>query len=356
MIAVLSDSHFYNGFAGGSYDSNNINSRLLDIEKVHLDFIRICADKGVKYVFHGGDLYHRRNPTQEVIHYSLSWIELAIEYDMYIIRVPGNHDFNYIQHSMAFLDRPALISDKVKYVSDMKIMEVGDIPILALPFDKPERVDAKEVESYISDLPEEGIVFGHAQPSKCVPGVEEEFNERDPVVIDSGFLDDCKAEMLLGHVHRKQNHILGSCVNLSYADTQDKYGWIGEAGHKGEFIKLEQPVFHTISIDVSEDNYLDKLEKFVSKEPKSGMVRLFIENADETFSLDVPQVSEVLGSDFKVTQHQVRRLEKRVSMQVMEDVSLKHSLVKHQEDNGYDKNKRAKTELEILAEASGEVT
>lgn len=361
MVAVLTDSHFFNGFSYGRYDDAGVNSRLVDIHDTHMRFVDECEAAGVGHILHGGDLYHRRNPSQIEIHWSLQWIDRAVSAGMHVWLVPGNHDHNLIRHAFAALEMDNLISDRVHVVDEPGLLDIGP-GCYAVPFFRHGPGDADRIGREIVDLPPEVIVWGHAQPSVCSHGIEGEFNEREPMTIPSGVLDRAKARILLGHIHDRQDHVLGSCVRLTFGDSPTKWTWIGEDGTVGDGYRKSgpQPEFAVVRVDASDERTADEggimnaLEREMSGVEPGALVHVVVDGLSDSDPVDMDAIRE-LSPDVRVVKHSLLRRERVRAREVVatEVPSLAGSLREWQKRQGYDGTERARLEAQLLGGEDG---
>jgi exonuclease SbcD len=202
--------------------------------------VRIAAEEKVDAVLVAGDLYDRAVPPPEaVVLLDKTWQRLALDLQVPVIAIPGNHDSAArVGYGAALLSKTGvhLVAD---FETACRPIPVGNVDVFALPFTEPNEVRAWSGKSEVRDhttameaciaamqphfsLGRPRVLVAHA----FVAGARKESESERPLSV--GGAGTVSAEIFkafdyvaLGHLHAPQN-VSSRCV---YAGSPMKYSF-----------------------------------------------------------------------------------------------------------------------------------
>ena len=339
--ASISDSHFYNDFSCSIYDGGGISDRLKEIDKIHLDFVDDCITRDVKIIVHSGDVFHKNNPTEYERYYAYKWMDKAVNHGIKLYICPGNHDYDFLINSFSIFKFKSLTSDMVKIITEPTLLETqgSEAPMYIIPFVKPSTIDLPKTYNIIKSLPKEAMVFGHVSIDTVAHGIEQEFDEREPIELESAELEKAKCRFLFGHIHDKSYFFLGSPIQIAFNDSPNKYYWIGEDGVNGEYHPIPQTKFHTIEIDLEKEDF-----ESIRESDKTGFLRLIVHNASPNFFIN----KEMIPDSLRLVKRKIHRKEQKLEIIANHNITFRDSLLEYQKENRYEGTVRARIEKKLM--------
>lgn len=248
MIGIISDTHCHNWSMFSMTNEDGINSRL----QIILDQIAIAGnalkDRGGKYLFHAGDLFHVRGSlAPSVLNPTLKVFQDLISEGIVPVIVCGNHDAEFRDVNSLGSAIYAFREIGCKVIEYPEVIEADGHRILCLPWiaNKQDFLSAvnlygRESDILICHMALDGV-FSHIPASQSVD-YKDIFKQSKSL----------KA-IFAGHLHKHQDLSLdplvvsvGSICQHTWGDIGTKAGYI-LYGDKYEFVESNAPQFVELS-------------------------------------------------------------------------------------------------------------
>lgn len=240
-ILIFSDIHLHNWHYGSTL-INGMNSRLLDGANVLDQIADYCKTNTIDYVVFGGDLFHEHGKINAAV-LKVAWegIRNILKHTGEMFLLVGNHDTSdksmavHAMHWLESFDQCTVIHKPTHHYL-----------FSALPYTEDKDVLTK----FFRDAGQ--ICFTHQGMAGVPIGSGFLINE----IMTPGMIPSTVKHLFTGHYHKHtrvsdQVTVIGSTMQLTWADEGDKRGFIVYDTTTGEIEHIESkaPKFVTIDTD-----------------------------------------------------------------------------------------------------------
>lgn len=276
MYALISDTHCHNWTAFASVTDKGINSRLQIILNGIEEAASFLKQKGGKYLFHAGDLFHvRGSVAPSVLNPTLDLFKRIVEMGIQPVILCGNHDAEFRETNELGSSISSLRGIGCQIINEPTIIDTEDGSVLCVPWiaDKDEFLEA--VKKF-ADKPCDLVchvaldgVFDRIESSACIS--PETIKETAPNVqrIFAGHL----------HKHKQLNDFawsIGSIAQHNWGDMGSQPGFMMVGSDTVEFYKNDSPQF----IDIENIKDYDSLAMAVHGNYVRAIVEMKESDAD----------------------------------------------------------------------------
>jgi len=243
-IGIIGDTHFGAGFNLGRTDPvTQMNSRLIDFVNTFNGIIDEFVKRGVKLVAITGDIYDARYPTPVQLNVFSKCIQRAVQSNMKVVMVVGNHDQQRTNATTTVDIYNVLDLDKIVAFPNMDVYTIDDggkqAHLIMMPYrdrrmvtganTNNEAIDKirAEVKKLTAGLKGPKIAIGHFMIDKAITGETSEVFSISELVLPLDIFSGFDA-VLMGHVHR--HDILSKTPLIMYVGSMEKITF-GEKSH-----------------------------------------------------------------------------------------------------------------------------
>ena len=251
-IGIVGDLHFGAGFNLGKTDSaTQLNTRLLDFANTFNSTIDEFVKRNVKIVAITGDIFDSRHPTAPQLSILSKCIQRAVNNDMKVLMVVGNHDQQRTISTTTIDLYNELDLDKITAFPDMDVYSIDEpgkpAHLIMMPYrdrrmiagaatshDAIEKIRA-DVNKLTFNLKGKKIAIGHFMIDKAITGETSEIFSVSELVLPLDIFNGFDG-VFMGHVHRHQ--IISRNPITMYVGSMEKITF-GEKNHTKVSVVLD---------------------------------------------------------------------------------------------------------------------
>lgn len=217
-IGIIGDTHFGAGYNLGKTDSKTqFNSRLLDFIDTFNSIIDEFVEHEVQIVILTGDIFETRHPTSAQLNAFSKCIQRAINKDLEIIVVVGNHDQQRTIATTTVDIFKSLETPGVSVYGNFGVHAVKDengdpVNFILMPYRDRRMVGAKTISDAVSmihtqlddlcaDLESPKIVVGHFMVGKSITGENPDSFSINELILPLKVFSNVDT-VIMGHVHK----------------------------------------------------------------------------------------------------------------------------------------------------------
>lgn len=367
-IGIIGDTHFGAGYNLGKIDpKTQLNTRLLDFSNTFNRIIDEFEKRGVSLVVLTGDIFETRHPTSAQLNAFMSCIQRAVDKDLDIVAVVGNHDQQRVI-STTTIDIFDFFDD-ISIYSDMGVYTVRDkhgekIHLFLMPYRDRRMIGTSTNTEAIEQINNElhalakkvgegkKIVVGHMMLDKDIGNeIPPDTFSINELILPLNMFDGFDA-VVMGHVH-KHDIVSEKDPIIIYSGSMEKTSF-GEKHHSKvaivietdpmsyEIIKTNVRCLYELNFDYTEadklygnsitDKMIEDIEKFNKRRNLTNAIVKFVAkvNVNDLYYVNQQKIRENLLSknvrylaSLQVTSIAHRQLRNR---NITEDISGKKAM------------------------------
>ncbi|KKN11738.1 hypothetical protein LCGC14_1023410 [marine sediment metagenome] len=243
-IGIIGDTHFGAGYNLGKLDQDTqLNSRLLDFANTFNSIINEFVKRKVKVVVITGDIFETRHPTSAQLNTFSKCIQRAINNNLEILVVVGNHDQQRTISTTTVDIFNSLETPGISIYSNFGVHEIKDefgnnINFILMPYRDRRMTGAKINSDAINEIKEElnklckgldspKIVVGHFMMDRSITGENPDSFSINELILPLNIFNDADVT-IMGHVHK--HAILSKKPLIMYSGSMEKISF-GEKHH-----------------------------------------------------------------------------------------------------------------------------
>lgn len=218
-IGIIGDTHFGAGYNLGKTDSKTqLNSRLLDFISTFNGIIDKFIEHDVQIVILTGDIFETRHPTSAQLNAFSKCIQRAINKELEIIVVVGNHDQQRTISTTTVDIFKSLETPGVSVYGDFGVHVVKDedgnnVNFILMPYRDRRMIGAqttsgavdlihKELDSLCANLKSPKIAVGHFMVGKSITGENPDSFSINELILPLSVFANNVDIAIMGHVHK----------------------------------------------------------------------------------------------------------------------------------------------------------
>lgn len=243
-IGIIGDTHFGAGYNLGKLDQDTqLNSRLLDFANTFDSIVNEFMKREVKIVVITGDIFETRHPTSAQLNAFSKCIQHAINNNLEVVVVVGNHDQQRTISTTTVDIFNSLKTPGISIYSNFGVHEVKDefgnnVNFILMPYRDRRMTGAKinsdaineikeELNELCKDLDSPKIAVGHFMMDKSITGENPDSFSINELILPLNIFDDFDVT-IMGHVHK--HAILSKNPLIMYSGSMEKISF-GEKHH-----------------------------------------------------------------------------------------------------------------------------
>jgi len=243
-IGIIGDTHFGAGYNLGRLDPDTqLNSRLIDFSNTFNNTIDKFVERNVKVVIITGDIFETRHPTSAQLNAFSKCVQSAINKDLEIIMVVGNHDQQRTISTTTVDIFNSLETPGISVYPNFGVHTIQDehgnnVNCVFMPYRDRRMMGTKtntdaiaEIEDKLNilceDLERPIIVIGHFMMGKAITGENPDSFSINELILPLSMFKDADA-VVMGHVHK--HAFLSHDPPILYSGSMEKISF-GEKHH-----------------------------------------------------------------------------------------------------------------------------
>jgi exonuclease SbcD len=238
---IITDTHLH---------KDNIDQ----VKDIFRQTIELCLDRGIKKIFHAGDIFTSR--TGQPLAVLLAWhdiLEMVGSKLIEMIAIPGNHDKTDLESENSFLDPFSSHLNFNVFTKQTLIFE-DKINICMLPYFKETGSYLDKLSILNSMIETQGKKVNILITHTSVTGVRNNDGSQVDGPVSSDLFKKFHS-VFVGHYHNKQKvgnniYYIGSSHPQNYGEDNDKGVTVLNDDGSHEFIKLSFPEYHKYEINI----------------------------------------------------------------------------------------------------------
>lgn len=257
MYGIISDTHCHNWTTFSKVNEDGVNNRLQIILNEIERAGRMVAERGGKYLFHAGDLFHVRGSiSPSVLNPTLECFKRIIDMGVTPVIICGNHDAEFKETNDLGSAVSAMAGIGCKVVNRPEYFD--EVNVLCVPWVADKQKFLETIKERVEGLvnPIDVIchvaldgVFSRIDSSQCV-------DPHEILDLNAGMI----ARVFAGHLHCHKEIE----PNVWSIGAVAQHNW-GDAGTKAGFLLVDDEVQFVAShapqfIDVGKDTTLEELQ------------------------------------------------------------------------------------------------
>lgn len=277
-ILALSDTHF--GYEYGR-TSQSKKEQINWGYEVFSNVLEIAVKENVDCVLHGGDVFNRSQPKNELISRAYTILEKFAEYDIDFVAIPGNHDKSRLPETL--LDH---FSSKIHFLNKISEVELSEVSIIGFPFEltSPKKTFLKIKEKIISNPRKNYVILCHQLFDGASFGPHNHIFRNRPDTLKIEDFPDNLILTLSGHIHRTQSiqsnrvQYIGSLIRTSFMEIVEEKGYLiidlDENHFETTFFPLKSYPMKVFEFDISNTRIIsEKLENITVQTEEKILLR-----------------------------------------------------------------------------------
>lgn len=261
-IGIIGDTHFGAGYNLGKTDPDTqLNSRLLDFVNTFNSIVDEFVKRKVGLIVLTGDIFETRHPTNAQLNAFSKCIQQAINRDIEIVVVVGNHDQQRTISTTTVDIYSSLETPGISIYADMGIHTVKDeygnnVNFILMPYRDRRMVGTKtnreaidsirtELDGLCAGLTSPQIVVGHFMVDKSITGENPDSFSINELILPLSMFSNFDL-VIMGHVHQ---HAILSKKNppIIYSGSMEKVSF-GEKHHRKVSLVLDTNNIQNVEI------------------------------------------------------------------------------------------------------------
>ena len=284
-MVILADLHL--GKIQDTIEKGGMSSRLYDCIARCREAIDYAAKRHEKFIL-AGDIYHSSNPNPEVINAFFEILSYALLKGVYVIIIPGNHDWSVKYNALIYMNASFVKNVKVYMEPTLDLIDGFCVALLPHINGIPDYINYatnlihKKMKAKTSKI---SVVIGHGNLDGAINSSGNEVESGNAIQLKMSEFWPYKVGVF-GHIHQYQkvgskNYYTGPVVTNSFDEAEIKKGFIHiNKKLEVEFItfKTKEETYKTINLKVYGEFRLD--ESKVEKKVSGCLIRINITTDD----------------------------------------------------------------------------
>lgn len=251
-IGIIGDVHIGAAYNLGKLDPNTqLNSRLLDFSNTFDSIVDEFVKRKVKIIVLTGDIFETRHPTSAQLNIFSKCVQRAINNNLEIVVVVGNHDQQRTIATTTVDIFNSLETPGISIYPNFGVHEVKDefgnsVNFILMPYRDRRMTRAKtnadainkiqeELNELCSNLDSPKIIVGHFMMDKSITGENPDSFSINELILPLSMFDNSDVT-IMGHVHK--HAILSKKPLIMYSGSMEKVSF-GEKHHTKIAIVLD---------------------------------------------------------------------------------------------------------------------